>query len=120
MFLTARKQIEMLYSDRCTITKKETSEDPVTHRSSHEDATVCSDYPCRLSFSSVQSTNNSGNAAKIVQEAKLFIAPEISVPAGSRIVVIRDGRESKWKCSGLPAQYSTHQEIALEPEKTYA
>lgn len=120
MFLKARKQIEALYSDRCTITKAETSEDPVTHRSGHKDVTVCSNYPCRLSFSSVQSTDNSGNAAKPVQNVKLFLAPEISVPAGSRIVVTRNGNESRWKCSGLPAQYPTHQEIALEPEKTYA
>ena len=121
MFLMARKQIESLYSDRCTITKVKTVQDETTHRSGPSDVTVCTDQPCRLSYTSLNATTDNGNAAKLQQATKLFLAPEISVPAGCKITVVRGGTESHWKCSGLAAVYpDTHQEIPLEPEEIYA
>lgn len=54
------------------------------------------------------------------QAVKLFIAPEIAVPEGSRIDVTQNGITTSYRQSGTPAVYSSHQEITLELYKRYA
>ena len=47
--------------------------------------------------------------APVAQKIKLFLPPDVIVPAGSRIVV----RGRAYAGSGIPAGYDTHQEILL-------
>ena len=110
----ARKAIESLYDGTCTITEhqKVKNEDKST---GFKDVVVLKDQLCRLSFKTISQTNpNENGAAAMVQVTKLFIAPEIQVKAGSKVTVTQKGVTTEYKNSGVPAVYTTHQEIILE------
>ena len=53
-------------------------------------------------------------AASVTQGLKLFLAPEIRVKPGSKVIVTQNGITGAYSASGEPAVYSTHQEIVLE------
>lgn len=109
----------MTYEHRCTITIKEkyTKENHVT---ATRDKVLLENEPCRISFSSINTTEENSNAARIVQTVKLFIAPEHNIPNGSKITINHDGIESLFSKSGKSALYPTHQEIMLDIFKDYA
>ncbi|HBH93774.1 MAG: hypothetical protein PUD90_09510 [Clostridia bacterium] len=115
----ARKAFEKLYDGRCTITVREEYEKENGATGFRENA-VIADEPCRLSFSSVSATSEGDAMATTSQAVKLFIAPEIAVPEGSRIDVTQNGITTSYRQSGTPAVYSSHQEITLELYKRYA
>lgn len=109
----ARKAIEAMYEGTCTITEyqKVKNEDKST---GFKDVVVLEGQPCRLSFKTINQTNQNDNgAASMAQVTKLFIAPEIQVKAGSKITVTQNGVVTEYKNSGKPAVYTTHQEIVL-------
>lgn len=98
----ARKAVEILFDDICTIY-------------TYEQINI----PCRMSFSNFPSAVD-GEQAKITQGIKLFINPEIKISAGSFISINRQGITTDYACTGQPAIYKTHQEINLELYKEYA
>ena len=61
-----------------------------------------------------------GMSGKVITKVKLFIAPEINVMPGSKIVVTQKGRTTEYKNSGEPAIFDTHQEIMLVKFKGWA
>lgn len=118
MFLNAKSHIESLYEDTCTIYKasavKADGITSMTWTAAYEG------IPCRLSFSSI-SANTSGDVDTVNQTVKLFVGPNVDVPDGSRITVKRStGHVTNWQRSGLPAVYSTHQEIMLAPMEVHS
>ena len=110
----ARKAIESMYDGVCTISNYQNIEDPITFVTELNEVEVIKDQPCRLSYSSVPSTTQTDTVNAVSQSIKLFIAPEVNIPAGSKIVVTQNGRTTVYKNSGQPAIYSTHQEVNLE------
>lgn len=76
--------------------------------------------PCHLSYKSVDSTGKDEDVATVQQVVKLFLAPEVSVPEGSKIVVTHRGVTSIYKQSGKPAVYPSRQEIGLVPFERWA
>ena len=78
------------------------------------------DKPCRVSFEDIYVNTETDTEAKKLQKIKLFIAPELDIKSGSKIVVTRKGRVTSYKNSGEPAIYDTHQEIMLELFKGWA
>lgn len=110
----ARKAIESMYDGVCTISNYQNIEDPITFVTELNEVEVIKDQPCRLSYSSIPSTTQTDTINAVSQSIKLFIAPEVNIPAGSKIVVTQNGRTTVYKQSGQPAIYSTHQEINLE------
>ena len=77
--------------------------------------TVLENEPCRLSFKTVTNANPSETgASSVVQTTKVFLAPEIKVKPGSKLIITQNGVTTEYKNSGKPAFYSTHQEIVLE------
>lgn len=116
---TVRKSLERLYKDTCTIYEQQKVKNPITQVTSFEEVEVRKDIKCRLSFSSVTSANK-GDVATIQQVAKLFIAPEIEVKPGSKIVITHEGVTTAYKRSGVPAIHSNHQEVVLELFERYA
>lgn len=70
--------------------------------------------PCRLSFETLKTAQQTESAAAVTQVIKLFLSPEIRVKPGSKVTVTQDGVTVDYKCSGVPAVYPTHQEIILE------
>lgn len=116
----ARKAIESLYDGKCTITEhqKVKKENKST---GFQDVVVLKDEPCRLSFKTINNTNPTETAASaVVQITKVFLAPEIQVKPGSKLTITQNGVTTEYKSSGVPAYYSTHQEIVVELFKGWA
>lgn len=116
----ARKAIESLYDGKCTITEhqKVKKENKST---GFQDVVVLEDVPCRLSFKTINNTNQTDTAASaVVQITKVFLAPEIQVKPGSKLTITQNDVTTEYKSSGEPAFYSTHQEIVLELFKGWA
>ncbi len=82
---------------------------------------VYSDVPCRLSFNTNRSVNESadeyGHILEVSQKVKLFLSKDIEVRAGSRISISQNGKTYKYKKSGTGRFYQTHQEISLVLEE---
>lgn len=114
----ARKAMELLYEHTCIIKEYKKVKDPGTKVTKSELVPVIEDQACRISFQNTKAANQTDSNSEIQQVIKLFIAPEIIVKEGSVIVVNYNGREAIFKNSGIPAIYSTHQEISLEIDKS--
>lgn len=116
----ARKALESTYEGLCTVieyrdTKNEQSK--ITHK---EEVAVIENQACKLSFEKLNAVVQTDTAAAISQGLKLFLAPEIIINGGSKIVVEQNGRTGEYSASGEPAVYATHQEIMLELFKGWA
>ena len=116
----ARKAIEATYFGTLTVTEHQTVKDEKTKLTKSVDVVVLQDEPCRLSFEKMQTAVQSESAATITQVTKLFVSPDISINAGSKITVSQDNVTTDYTCSGVPAIYPTHQEIILELFKDFA
>ncbi|WP_306583852.1 hypothetical protein [Fusobacterium ulcerans] len=116
-----RKSIEKLYDDTCNIYESGMIKDPKTKITKPtDDILVVENQQCRISFKTISPTNQTESNNKTSQEIKLFIAPELLIKEGSKIVITRNGRTTEYRNSGTPAIYSTHQEIILTLVKEYA
>ncbi|MFY0521302.1 hypothetical protein ACOMCU_26280 [Lysinibacillus sp. UGB7] len=95
-------------------------EDPITHATTHKEVTLFTNQKCKLSFEKQTSTTPTGGPALIAQTTKLFIAPELDIPAGSKIIVTQHNKTTEYARSGEPAIYTDHQEIQLELFERYS
>ena len=114
-----RNAIESLYIGNCTVTEHQKTFDETTKQTKFVDVDILTNIPCRLSFSSVRPTDENV-AASVTQSIKLFLAPEINIPAGCKITVTQNGKTTAYKQSGEPAVHTHHQEISLELFKKWA
>lgn len=110
----ARKAIESLYEHTCTVIEYDKKKDPITKITSNKEVIVLENQPCKLSFSSVSASKQTEVANQVSQVIKLFIAPEIVIKEGSKLIINHTGRLSEYKNSGTPSIFPTHQEIVLE------
>ena len=115
----ARALQERLYADTCTVHAAQKLTDPQTHVTGSQWVAVIENQPCRVSFSQFPATGQSATADTVSQSVKLFISPEVAIPAGSRIEITRQGITTAYRQSGQPAMYPTHQELMLELEKEH-
>lgn len=115
-----RRALEATYDGTCRIYGMKAVKDPETMVTRQEEVLVQEGIPCHLSFSSAAPADGTGVAAQVVQTIKLFLAPELLVPPGSRIEVTQHGRSESYAQSGKAAVYSSHQEIVLDLWKGYA
>lgn len=81
--------------------------------SSFSEVLVHQSLPCKLSFSSSDISRDTSFASGISQVVTLFIAPDIIINSGSKIVVTQDSITTVYENSGVPLHFSTHQEIKL-------
>ena len=116
----ARKAIESGYKGFCDILKKRKVKDEVTKATVLKDIAVLSNQPCRLSYSSSGTANQTDTVSNIEQTIKLFIAPEIKIAPGSKLRITQNGITTDYISSGVPAVYETHQEVCLKLEKENA
>lgn len=108
------------YKDLCSVIQYQDVKDPKTKLTSKQEVTVLEDQPCQLSFKTITNAAGTETATGISQIVKLFIAPEIVIAPGSKIVVTHEGRTDAYSQSGLAAVYSTHQEIILTAFERFA
>lgn len=111
--VATRNAFEQTYVGKCDIWEKRKVKQ-LNGSTKFEPVKVETDISCRLSFSSINSTNSSDNAALVNTSVKLFISPNITIEPGSKIVVTQNGRKNEYGSSGEPAIYFSHQEIILE------
>ena len=93
-----------------------------THLTDFEEMPLLQDQPCKLSFETVTSTGGD-SVATVTQNVKLFLSPDVNIPAGCKIVVKRFNdleREFTYSKSGEAGVFTNHQEIQLVPFKGYA
>lgn len=114
MISPLRASVESQYIGKCTIAEYQPITNPITKTTKHAPVDVLIDQPCRLSFKTITTANETGAASTVIQITKLFIAPEIDIKPGSRITVTQNGITTEYKNSGKPAVYSSHQEVILE------
>ena len=117
--VNVKNAIESLYIGRCTVTEHRQYIDSLSKQTHFEDVDILPDVPCRLSFSLSRPTDENV-AAGVTQSIKLFLAPEINIPAGCKITVMQNGKTTAYKQSGEPAIHTHHQEISLELFKKWA
>lgn len=114
----ARQAIESQYDAKCDVIEKMPKE--VKNITKNIEETVLKNKDCRVSFETISENTETDTEAKKVQKIKLFIAPELNIKPGSKIIITRKGRTTEYKNSGEPAVYDTHQEIILELWKGWA
>lgn len=110
----SRKGIEMFYEHTCTVVEYGKTKDPVTKQTKFDEKTVLENQPCKLSFSTIKASDQTESVNQVQQIIKLFVAPEVEVKEGSKIIVTHNGKTSEYKNSGVPSIFPTHQEIVLE------
>ena len=108
-----RKAIEKLYEGKCSIVGRAKIKRD-NGSTGFSEVTKLENQPCRLSFEKITTTNMKDGAAQLIQTTKLFVAPEVDIEAGSKIIVTQNGVTTEYKRSGEPALYDTHQEILLD------
>lgn len=116
----ARKAVESRYRGLCDILEKRKVKDEITKATVSLNTVVLSNQPCRLSYSSSGTANQTDTVSSIEQTIKLFIAPEINIDPGSKLRITQNGITTDYISSGVPAVYETHQEVSLELEKENA
>lgn len=117
-----RKALERLWKDRCAFYVQQEVTDPETNLTDFQEVPLLEDQPCKLSFETLTSTNGD-EVATAQQVVKLFLSPDVKVPAGCKIIVTRPNdveRTFTYSRSGEPGVFSNHQEIMLEPFRGWA
>ena len=107
-----KNALQSLWVDRCDVFKHVEFKKP-NKSTGHREEMILSDVKCRVSFGTSGAAVNTGGASSVDQAVKLFVSPAVSIPAGSKITVKRDGKSVDYKLSGEPARYDYHQEINL-------
>lgn len=106
-----RRILEKTYKGLCTIKAMTTVK--VDGETTIKEGIIVENQPCALSHNSNAHAKQGSVHAEVSQTVKLFLAPEIEIKPGSTITVVQHGRTYNLEASGLPAVYSTHQEINL-------
>ncbi len=122
MVSAQRKALEKMWKDRCTVIQKVKITDPDTKLTDFRETPLLEDQPCKLSFEKLTSTDGEHTAAKF-QTVKLFLSPDVVVPAGCKILVRRlNGleREFVFAHSGEAGVFTSHQEIYLDAWEGWA
>ncbi len=110
----ARKAVESTYTGVCAVVEYHDIPDEKTGITRKSEVTVIKNQPCKLSFEKLNASAQTDTAAALTQGVKLFIAPEIKINPGSKIIVEQNCTTTAYSASGKPAVYFSHQEITLE------
>lgn len=114
MVSALRRAVESQYIGLCTVAEYGPVKNPITKITRHVESNVLNNEPCRLSYKNIAQANPTGTGTVLIQVIKLFMAPELKIKPGSKIIVTQNGETTEYKNSGKPAIYSSHQEIILE------
>ena len=101
-----RHYIESLYEGSCNVVEYQKVKDPITKKTDFQEVVVLENQPCKLSYGSNKSTG-SENVSSKEETIKLFLAPEVDIKAGSKIIVTQRGRTVEYSNSSVPAIFST-------------
>ena len=108
-----RKKIEELYTHKCTITSVMAVKDPVKTTTVMEDIETYKDIPCRISFN-LQKVDEKELVNSSESVVKLFVAPDVLMKEGSKVIATVNGVVTQYECSTTPFLYPTHNEYLLK------
>ncbi len=111
--INARPNIERMYRGTLTVHEWSVVTDPVTHVSYETEVVTVVDQPCMLSNTSAAPTSSAEGVPSVTKITKIFVAPDISIKEGSKLVVTQDGVTNTYERSGVPSVYPTHQEVSV-------
>ena len=114
-----QKALAALWTDRVTVYQNQKVTDPVTHITDFREVAILEDQPCKLSFETLAAAEGDP-AAAVSQAVKLFLSPDVVIPAGCKVIVTRQGRTFTYASSGEPGVFRDHQEISLTLFKGWA
>lgn len=118
MVKITKNTLKLLYTGFCNIYEYESFIDENTFIKKQKSFLKYENVPCRVSYyknsynflgAKENLFNNSIN-----QRVKIFLDNDIQIKAGSLIVVTQNGKTTKYKNSGEPVVYTSHQEIMLD------
>lgn len=114
--LLGRKAIESTYIGTCNIYEYIKYTDPETEETIIElnPEPVYENIPCKLSKKTITTASQTEIVNTIQYSPVLFINPDITIKAGSKIIIAQNGVTREYDQSGEPFVYGTHQEIALK------
>lgn len=115
-----KKAVRSLWTGRASITVRNGMPNEDTGRTEPVERVMVTDEPCRLSYTTVKSTEPDGEAARVAQAVTLYLDPSVEIPEGSKITVTQNGVTADYGRSGKAAVYTCHQEIPLELWKGWA
>lgn len=118
--VSTRKSLEKLWKGSCTIYIRQGIKNLVNKRTEFTEVPIYENQRCKLSVETITTTNDSNNASEVIQKAKLFIAPEIDIPPGSKIKVTQNGKTFYYEKSGEPGYFTNHQEVMLNMFKGWS
>ena len=111
----SRGAIESLYAHSCDIYGYRGARDGESGITEEREIKLYEKQPCRASFELSYPLSQGENTAEASQRVKLFLAPEVEVPCGSRVEVFVNGERLSFGFSGEQALYDRHKEIRLKP-----
>lgn len=109
-----KKAVQSLWDGKAAITVREGELNPANGRTEQVEHVTASDLPCRISHTTVKTTEPSEEAAVVAQAVTLYIDPSVDIPEGSKITVTQNGVTRDYERSGTPAVYTVHQEVPLK------
>jgi hypothetical protein len=117
IFSMLKNHAESLYDGVCTITEFVTATGAINNTVA---TVVATDVPCRLSYSSKPNGTQTDTATAVSQTIKLFLSTDVTIKAGSRIVVTQAEKTNSYVAAGEPAIYLSHQEVELTLKERWA
>lgn len=108
-----RKAIEKLYDSICDVVIAEEYQMP-NGVTAFRDVVKYTKQPCRISQSNTSAANNNYVVSEYGKTVDLYIAPELDIPAGSKIIATFNDVVTEYKFAGAAARYATYQKIQLE------
>ena len=110
-----RGAVERAYDGVCSVVEYRDAVDEVSGITRKKEVVVAEGVACKLSFELNYPSEQTDTVSVISQRAKLFVAPEVKVRNGSKIVVEQYGKKAEYCCCGETAVYPTHREIRVAP-----
>lgn len=113
-----KKTLSKLHTSTCVVyTFEDDVVDEVTGIVTQGERTSI-EYPCMASYKT-SAPSGGDKIATATQTVTLFLAPDIEIPPGCDVDVVQNGRTLKYKASGVPMVFQSHQEIPLEERVKY-
>lgn len=111
----ARRPAEWLYEATADVFVRRPFKDPRTKATKPGPPELVEEaVPCRISHDGQPPSDSSTGLPTAGHAAKLFCAPGVSIPPGSKVIVTQDGVTEYFASAGIAAKYCSHQEINLD------
>lgn len=107
--------LKKLWKGRCSITDIVNWEDDRGITKCCKRITA-ENVPCRISYKTYKrdrAGESKENVNELSREVRLITDKNVSIKAGCRISVEQNGMKREFEAAGIPAVYSTHQEVMI-------